>query len=172
MNRREFGKSAALIASAPILRGAPARKPLRAYVGTYSSPAGPEGSKGRGSGIYQFDMDPLSGYLTLRNVFKDDSNPSWIAIDRTRKFLYAANEAEAGSVSAFSIDQNTGQLDVLNRVSSGGAGPAHLSIHPTGKYIFVANYAGGTVAVLPILEGGKVGEPVDVHHHSGTVAAG
>jgi len=149
------------------LRGA--GKPVRAYVGTYSSPQGAEGSKGRGSGIYLFEMDPMSGYLTQRNVFKDDTNPSWLAINRTKTHLYAANETEAGGVSAYSIDGGSGELDLLNRASSGGAGPAHLSIHPNGKHLLVANYAGGTVAVLPILEDGKVGEPIDVHKHTGTL---
>ena len=146
-----------------------AGKPVRAYVGTYSWPQGPEGSKGRGSGIYCFDMDPQSGYLTQRSVFKDDSNPSWIAIDRTRTHLYATNETEVGGVSAFSISAANGELELLNRASSGGAGPAHLSIHPSGKYILVANYAGGSVSVLPIIEGGKVGEPLETRKHSGTV---
>jgi len=169
MNRRQFAKSAAVLAGASRLRGAGAAKTLRAYVGAYSSPLGPEGSKGRGSGVYLFEMDTQSGYLTQRSVCKDENNPSWIAINRTRTHLYAANEMEAGSVSAFSIDSGNGALELLNRASSGGAGPAHLSLHPTGKYVLVANYAGGTVAVLPILEDGKVGEPVDIHKHIGTV---
>jgi len=155
------------MAGASLLRGA--GKPMRAYVGTYSSPQGPEGSKGRGSGIYLFEMDPTSGALTQRSVYKDGSNPSWIALNRTRTCLYAADETETGAVSAFSIDSGSGELTLLNRASSGGAGPAHLSIHPLGKHVLVANYAGGTVAVLPILEDGKVGEPVDIQKHSGTL---
>jgi 6-phosphogluconolactonase (cycloisomerase 2 family) len=155
------------MAGAPLLRGA--GRPVRAYVGTYSSPQGPEGSKGRGQGIYLFDVDSQSGYLTQRSLFKDETNPAWIAIDRTRTHLYAANETAAGAVSAFSIDRGSGELELLNRASSGGAGPAHLSIHPSGKYVLVANYAGGTVAVLPIIEDGKVGEPVDIQKHAGTV---
>lgn len=169
MNRRQFAKSAALLTGAALLKGAGSNKPLRAYVGSYSSPKGPEGSKGRGSGIYIFDMDPQSGFLTQRGLYKDDANPSWIAIDRTKTHMYVANEMEAGKVSALAIDPNTGQLALLNRVSSGGAGPAHLSLHPNGKHVLVANYAGGTVAVLPVIEGGKLGEPIDVHQHSGAV---
>ncbi len=167
MNRREFHRRVAVLGAAPLLSAVPSRT-LRAYVGSYSSPQGPEGSKGRGSGIYLFDVDTQSGYLTQRNVFKDDTNPSWIAIDRTRTHLYAANEAENGSVSAWEIDSGSGELTLLNRASSGGAGPAHLSIHPSGKFVLVANYAGGTVAVLPILGDGKIGEPEDIHKHSGT----
>jgi 6-phosphogluconolactonase (cycloisomerase 2 family) len=168
MNRRDFAKSAAFLAAGSLLEGAAAKKPVRAYVGTYSSPQGAEGSKGRGSGIYLFDMDQTSGALTQRLVFNDDSNPSWIALNKARTHLYAANETEAGAVSAFSIGTN-GELSLLNRASSGGAGPAHLSLHPSEKFLFVANYAGGSVAVLPILGDGKVGEPVDIQKHTGTV---
>jgi 6-phosphogluconolactonase (cycloisomerase 2 family) len=116
-------------------------------------------------------MDPQSGMLTQREVFKDDTNPSWLALDKTRTHLYAANETGGGAVSAFSIDSASGELTLLNRVSSGGAGPAHLSLHPSGKYVLVANYAGGTVAVLPIREDGRVSEPVDVHKDTGTVGS-
>ncbi len=167
MHRREFAKRAALLAARSLATGSV--RPLRAYVGTYSSPQGPEGSKGRGSGIYLFEMDPQSGMLTQRDVFKDDTNPSWLALNKARTHLYAANEMEAGGVSAFSVDAGSGELTLLNRASSGGAGPAHLSLHPSGKYALVANYASGTVAVLPILEDGRVGDPEDVHKDAGNV---
>ena len=166
MNRREFAKRAALFAAGSVaMRGA--ARPVRAYVGTYSNPQGAEGSKGRGSGIHIFDMDSMSGALTKRDVFADTANPSWLAFDKSRTHLYAANETEAGAVSAFSVDSGSGELTLLNRASSGGAGPAHLSLHPSGRYVLVANYSGGTVAVLPILEDGKVGEPCDIEKHAG-----
>jgi 6-phosphogluconolactonase (cycloisomerase 2 family) len=114
-------------------------------------------------------MDPQSGALTQRALFKDDSNPSWLALNQARTHVYAANETAAGAVSAFSIDAGSGELTLLNRASSGGAGPAHLSLHPSGKYVLVANYAGGTVAVLPIREDGRVGEPSDVHKDEGNI---
>ena len=77
-------------------------------------------------------------------------------------------ENEAGSVSAFAIDRSNGQLTLLNTVSSGGAGPAHLSIHPSGKFVLVANYFGGSVAVLPILPDGKLGPASDFKQDAGT----
>jgi 6-phosphogluconolactonase len=83
--------------------------------------------------------------------------------------LYSANETADGSVSAYSIDRANGQLTLLNTVSSQGAGPAHLSVHPSGKYVLVANYAGGTVAVLPILSHGELGPATDVKHDQGPV---
>lgn len=165
------------IASASIAAGLQAAQsggPVLLYVGTYSSPQGPEGSKGRGQGIYLFEMNPVDGTLTQRELFADASNPSWLALDPARRYLYAANETgtykgtASGSVSAFSVDRAAGLLKPLNTVSSEGAGPAHLSVHPSGKYVLVANYAGGTIAVLPVRENGELGAASDVIADNGT----
>jgi 6-phosphogluconolactonase (cycloisomerase 2 family) len=72
-------------------------------------------------------------------------------------------------VSAFSIDRSNGHLTLLNTVSSQGAGPAHLSVHPSGKYVLVANYGGGNVAVLPLRSNGELGSATDVKQDVGTV---
>jgi 6-phosphogluconolactonase (cycloisomerase 2 family) len=147
---------------------APAAGPLLAYVGSYSSPQGPEGSQGRGQGIYLFEMDPAGGALVRREVFANDANPSWLALNPARTHLYAANETatyqgtNSGSVSAYSINRSNGHLTPINTVGSAGAGPAHLSVHPAGKHVLVANYAGGTVAVLPLGVNGELGAASDV----------
>jgi 6-phosphogluconolactonase len=149
--------------------------PNLAHVGSYSSPQGPEGSVGHGLGIYLFQLNPLTGALSQREIFSNESNPSWLAFDPTRTHLYSANEtqdyedANSGSVSAYSIDRSNRHLTLLNTVSSHGAGPAHLSVHPSGKYVLVANYHGGTVAVLPIRPGGELAPASDVKEHKGTV---
>ena len=174
-SRREFLLAGAA-AGARLAGAQPGRpRPPMVYVGTYSSPQGPEGSKGYGQGICLFDMDPASGRLSPREVFKNDANPSWLAFGPGRAHLYSANETatfkgtESGSVSAYAVDRANGRLTLLNTESSGGAGPAHLSVHPSGKFVLTANYAGGTVAVLPIRPNGEVGPPSDVHHDSGVV---
>ena len=152
-----------------------AKNPVLVYVGTYSSPQGPEGSKGHGEGIYLFAMDPATGALTQREVFSDGSNPSWLALHPSQRFLYAVQEVgkpgtqDSGAVAAFSVDRSSGHLTKLNTVSSQGAGPAHLSVHPSGQYLFVANYAGGTFAVLPVMPDGRLGEAVDVQREEGQV---
>jgi 6-phosphogluconolactonase len=181
-SRREFLQGAAAIAVAhPILsllqKGEPHHgvHAVLAYVGSYSSPQGPEGAVGHGQGIYLMEMDPATGALQQRDVFPSDSNPSWLAFDPSRTHLYSANEisnyqgAVSGSVSAYSIDRTTGRLTLLNTVSSEGAGPAHLSVHPSGKYVFVANYHGGTVAVLPVRSNGELGAATDIKHDIGTI---
>ena len=148
---------------------------IRAYVGTYSSPQGAEGSKGNGQGIYLYQMNPATGALSQGKLFSEESNPSWLDFDPSRTHLYAANETatfqglNSGSVSAFSIDRSSGHLALLNTVSSQGAGPAHLSVHPSGQYVLVANYGGGNVAVLPIRPNGELGSATDVKEDAGTV---
>jgi 6-phosphogluconolactonase len=169
--------SASFLVQARQTQARRANGPILAYVGSYSSPQGPEGSKGHGEGIYLFEMNPGTGALSQREVFPDPSNPSWLAFNPSRTHLYAGNEtgtfegAHSGSVSAFSIDRSNGHLMPLNTVSSGGAGPAHLSVHPSGRYVFVANYAGGTVAVLPIRPNGELGTATDIKQDRGTMGS-
>jgi 6-phosphogluconolactonase len=130
-----------------------------AYVGTYTP---------NGQGIHRFKVDPTSGALTQEKVFPSSVNPAWIAFGPGKRFLYSANEVAnfngttTGSVSAYAVNRANGDLTLLNTVTSGGAGPAHLSVDPLGKFVFVANYGGGNVAVLPILANGSLGGPTDV----------
>src|SRR5215472_4282122 len=179
-SRRVFlqGAAAWTTASAVLSHGQRKRRDVMtslAYVGTYSSPEGPEGSKGNGRGIYLFEVDRATGTLSPREVFEDGSNPAWLAFDPSRTHLYSANEihtfqgARSGSVSAYSVDRSNGHLTLLNTVSSEGDGPAHLSVHPSGKYVLVANYAGGTVAVLPVRSNGELGAATDVKEDLGKV---
>ena len=172
LSRRQLLKGAA--ACMPAL-AAGAATPVLAYVGTYSSPQGPEGSKGNGAGILLFQMDPATGILEKRSAFEDGSNPSWLALHPSRAYLYAANEIStfdasgSGAVTAYAIEPTSGRLKRLNTVSSQGAGPAHLSVHPSGKYVFVANYYGGAFAVLPILADGRLGTATDVKRDTADV---
>ena len=179
ISRRKLLKASTGLSVAPAAIAQSARQAsagkgsILAYVGTYSSPQGPEGSKGRGQGIYRFRMNPSDGTLSEQKLFANDSNPSWLAFSPSRNYLYAANETstyqgtKSGSVSAYQVDRSNGDLKLLNTVSSEGAGPAHMSVHPSGKYVFVANYYGGTIAVLPVGSNGELGKPTDVKRDEG-----
>jgi 6-phosphogluconolactonase len=143
---------------------------LVAYVGSYTSPLD-GGSNGKG--IYRVDVDTHTGAMTGLKLVAETPNPSWIVIHPSKKYLYSVNEVvnqESGSVSAFAIEAS-GDLTHLNTVSSEGKGPAHMSLDASGKFALVANYAGGTIAVLPIVEAGKLGAAVDVHHDVDTLGA-
>lgn len=132
---------------------------ILAYVGTYTP---------NGQGIYLFHVNLATGALTQIKVFPSTVNPSWIALDPSKKHLYAADEISnfnggtTGAVTAYSVNQTNGDLTALNTVSSGGAGPAHLSVHPSGKWVLVANYGGGNVAVLPVHMDGSLGNATDI----------
>lgn len=156
-------------------------KPLIAYVGTYTSPlqnmrdTQVDLPPGNGRGIHLFRVNRETGELTPHGLHEMGTSPSALVFDESQKYLYSANETErtgdneAGSVSAFAVDPDNGQLTLLNTVSSGGKGPAHLSIHPSGKYVLVANYFGGSVSVIPIQEDGSLGEATDFKQDTGTV---
>lgn len=135
------------------------------YVGTYTGPTS--------KGIYTFRFDPRTGRATSPQVAAETVNPSFLAVHPNGRFLFAVNEVsdyqgqKSGAVSAFSIDHTTGKLTVLNQVSSRGAGPCYITLDKSGKYVMVANYDSGTVAVFPIGEDGKLGEASSVVQHSG-----
>jgi 6-phosphogluconolactonase len=175
-SRRDFIKTAAYLAlghvtSGRVLAQTAANRRVLAYVGSYTS-AIDGGSNGKG--IYRFEMDARTGAFTKQKLVAETPNPSWIVIHPSKKYLYSVNEIvnqESGSVTAFAIDPTSGDLTPLNVVSSEGRGPAHMSLDASGKYAFVANYAGGTIAVLPIKEGGRLATAVDVHRDSGSVGA-
>ena len=146
------------------------RRTVRAYVGTYSQGS----ATGRGKGIHLFELDAETGALSARDVFETPLSPSWLALDALRAHMYSANAAGgsgSGSVSAYAIDAATGRLTLLNTVSSEGNGPAHASVHASGKYLLVANYEGGTSVVLPIKPDGGLGPATDVKHHEGKPGA-
>ena len=132
------------------------------YVGTYSTAVDGGGSNGKG--IYLFEMNRSTGELSLIKLAAEGRNASWLSLDPSGRYLYAANEVadfagKSGAVSAYAVNRSNGNLQLLNVVSSEGAGPAHLSVDGSGKYVFVANYAGGTVAVLPILKPVRLAQP-------------
>ena len=160
---------------------ATADAPLLAYVGTFSSPLKDtlptqvDLPPGNGRGIHIFRVDRTSGAWTEAGVHELGTSPSCLVVNADGTRLYSANETDRvgpgkhGSVTAFAIDRTTGALEPLNSVSSGGAGPTYVSLHPNGKHLFVANYFGGSVAVLPIQADGSLGEASDVKEDAGEI---
>ncbi|MDP2898259.1 MAG: lactonase family protein, partial [bacterium] len=141
-------------------------KELLLYIGTYTF--------GKSEGIYVYRMDLSSGVLKFASVAKGVVNPSFLAFDPTKRYLYSVSEVSrsagkpGGAVSAFRRNPQTGELTFLNQQPSGGEGPCHLIMHRQGKFVFVAHYAGGCISVLPIREDGRLGEPTDVVRHQGS----
>jgi 6-phosphogluconolactonase (cycloisomerase 2 family) len=166
-SRRSFVQGAAaatIVANVPMAKAMNfGQSPRFAYLGTYTK------GSGNGQGIYQYTANPKTGELTLVQLASTVQDPSFLCPSASGKFLYCTNEISnfmggtTGSVSSFSVDPSTGDLTLLNVVSSTGGGPVYLSLDATGKYLFVANYGGGSIAVLPVHSDGSLGNAVDHH---------
>ncbi len=147
---------------------APAAKPgpVTVYVGTYTD--------GTSRGIYRLTFDASAGTMTEPVLAVETKNPSFLALHPSGRFLYAVGEISSfegqktGAVSAFAVDPKTGDLTLLNQQSSAGTGPCHLVVDKTGRNALVANYGGGTVAVLPIGEDGRLKPASSVRVHEGS----
>jgi len=137
------------------------------YVGTYT-----EGT--RSEGIYLIRMDRHSGQLRRVGSVAAGPNPSFLAIHPNGRMLYAVNELEkyhgrpTGAVSAFAIAQDTGALTPLNEQPSEGGAPCYVSVDRSGRVVLVANYAGGSIAVLPVGANGALDPAAQVVQHTGT----
>jgi 6-phosphogluconolactonase len=116
------------------------------FIGTYSK------------GIYALRDKP--------ELAVETKSPSFLVVHPNQRFVYAANEPE-NALSAFSIDAS-GQLKFLNSVPSRGDGPCHVALDKTGKWLFTANYDGGSVAAFPVHEDGSLGKAAAFVQHSGS----
>ena len=142
------------------------RKDLLVYFGSYT------GAKSKG--VYVSRLDLASGALSRPELAAETTSPSFLAVHPNGTFLYAANEIgdfggkASGSVSAFSINRHTGTLTLLNQQASAGGGPAHLVVDKKGRNVLVANYGGGSVAVLPIDRNGTLKPASAFVQHTGS----
>jgi 6-phosphogluconolactonase (cycloisomerase 2 family) len=155
--------------------------PLIAYIGTFSSPLRDvlptqvDLPPGNGRGIHVFQVNRATGAMAPAGIHEMGTSPSCLALNTSGTHLYSANETDRagedrqGTVSAFAIDRADGKLKLLNSVRSCGAGPTYVSVHPSGRFVLVANYFGGSVAVLPILDDGRLGEATDIKKPAGKI---
>ncbi|HJZ94252.1 MAG TPA: lactonase family protein, partial [Gemmataceae bacterium] len=136
------------------------------FVGTYT------GKMSRG--IYRVELDTATGKLGAPELAAEIASPSFVAIHPNRTHLFCVCEIsdfggkKAGGVASFTLDSKTGALKLINQQSSGGAGPCYVACDKQGKNVLVANYGGGSVAVLPVDKDGKLGEASAFVQHAGS----
>ena len=132
------------------------------YIGTYTD--------GESEGIYKMNFNESTGTLSNSQLVAKETNPSFLAFDKNKEFLYAVNESanfenrNIGSVVSFGV-AGDGTLKKLGRVSSEGAHPCHVAVSQHGERVVVSNYSGGTVAVFES-DAGKLSKAVQVMDHS------
>jgi 6-phosphogluconolactonase len=122
----------------------------------------PDAERGaRGDGVNVYKVEAQSGLWTHIQLVGDLVNPSFLALDRSREFLYGVH-GDLSDISAFAIDRCTGKLSQINRQSTEGKNPVHLAIDPTNRFVVVANHITSTLALLPRKEDGSLGAVVDL----------
>jgi 6-phosphogluconolactonase len=166
--RREFlagtvGVMATLATGGCASMTSPQPLPKFAYVGCYTS----QQRQGRGEGITVHRIDAASGAWTQLQLVKTAENPSWLAFDRTQRFLYVAH-GDGEVVTAFRVDEATGQLSLLGTQDAKGKNGVRLGVDAGDKFVVCANYASGTVAVLPTRPDGSLGPVTDLAALKGT----
>lgn len=187
-SRRVFLRNSVAVSAAVPLVGALPRSraeegddSLIAYAGTFSSPLKDvlptqvDLPPGNGRGIHIFRVNRDTGKMTPAGIHEMGTSPSCLVLNAAGNRLYSANETDRvgdsreGTVTAFEVNPADGKLTPLNTVRSGGAGPTYVSLHPSGKHLLVANYFGGSVAVLPVLADGRLDKPTDVQAPTGKI---
>lgn len=129
-------------------------------IGTYT--------QGKSEGIYVYNFSAQTGEATFKNKASGVSNPSFLAISRDKKQVYAANEEVDGNISSFSFNSKTGTLIFLNKVSAKGEHPCYVSVDPAVKNLFAANYSSGSLSAFPIKKDGSLSESSQFIQHEGT----
>jgi 6-phosphogluconolactonase (cycloisomerase 2 family) len=130
--------------------------PTLMYVGSFTSQG-----RGHGEGLSVFRRNRESDTWMLVQLVEHLADPSFLTIDRRGRFLYSAH-GDGTQAAAYQIDQSTGRLNVLNQQPTGGQNGVHLAIDATNRFLALANYATGSLALLPINQDGSLGALSDL----------
>jgi 6-phosphogluconolactonase len=173
-SRRKFLKVAGLgLAGIPLAFSAYASinqkkktKDYLVYVGTYAKPDA--------KSIFLYRLNGTTGELNPVNAFKGGENPSFLILTPDQRQFFAVNEVgefygrKTGAVSAFSVDNKTGNLVLINQQATGGGAPCYVSLDKTSKFLMVANYSGGNIILFPLQPDGKLGNFTALQQHQGS----
>jgi 6-phosphogluconolactonase len=129
------------------------------YIGTYTTDTNPDSTS---KGIYAYRFNEATGMLAPIGLAAETPSPSYLTASKDGRFVFAVNElqtyqgAPSGIASSFAVDKVTGKLTLLSSQPSRGAGPCHLALDRTGRYLAVANYNGGNYALFPVGNDGRL----------------
>ena len=130
-------------------------------IGTYTG-------TGKDDGIFVYSFNSNTGDFELKSKISGEENPSFLTFNRKGTMVYAVNEVKDGKVSSFKFDQTKGELSFVNRVTSGGAGPCFVEVDNADKFVFVGNFAGGTLSAIPLNTDGSLKTDIQTIKHEGS----
>jgi len=134
---------------------------------TYNLLIGTYTSAGKSDGIYVYTFNSETGEFSYKAQVAGIKNPSYLAIARDGKHVYAVSEVGEGNINAYSFDALSGKLVFINSVSSGGDGPCYVSVDDKNKYVFAGNYDGGSLSAIPIKADGSLSDQIQAIQHEG-----
>ncbi|MEO9004774.1 MAG: beta-propeller fold lactonase family protein, partial [Ginsengibacter sp.] len=158
MTQKSFVILIILFASVSILYGQ--NQNFHLLVGTSTS-------TDESKGIYVYEFNSITGKASYKSMVAVN-NPSYLTVSSDRKYVYAVSEGKTGYINAFTFNSISGDLEPINKQSSGGAGPTYVSSDATGKYVFAANYGGGSLSAIPVEKDGSLGADIQVIKHEGS----
>jgi len=129
-------------------------------IGTYTN-------TGKSKGIYVYQFNSLKGTFKFKGEADGIENPSYLTLSANHRFVYAVNETDNGKVSAFSFNPESGSLNLLNAVPTGGANPCYISVDSKNRNVFIANYTGGSLSSIPLNKDGSLGKDIQILMHTG-----
>jgi len=147
------------------------------FVGTYTQPirfGTGQILEGKGDGMYCLELDYSTGKMKKIAEFTGIDNPSYLTLDKNKKFLYAVNELKAfegkeqGAVSAFALSDDAKTLTFLNQRGTGGTDPCHVVVNRENTHVYVSNFMSGSVCIYPIMPDGSLGEASQFIQHEGS----
>ena len=127
------------------------------------------GATGKDSkGIYRTTINTETGKITKPTLAGEIGSPGFLCLSPDGKRVYSICNVEKGSVAAFNITKDGKTLELINTVSTGDGGAAHVSLDATGKILFSAQYGGGSVAAYAIKSDGSIGPRTALIEHTGS----
>lgn len=133
-----------------------------AYVGGYTT----RDRDGRGDGIRVYRVGEDAVWTHVQHVTGEE-NPSLFTLRPDGRVLYVVHGGLT-YVSAFSIDPVSGELRLLNRQTCNGNNPVDAALDASNRFLVVANYSSGSVAVLPLDADGSLQSVSQLFELTGT----
>jgi 6-phosphogluconolactonase len=127
------------------------------------------GTGGPGAdGIYRARFDTVNGRLSKAERATEVESPGFLALHPDGDKIYAVAGFEGGpGVAGYRIGKDGG-LESINRAPTGDGGGAHVSVHPSGRFLLTAQYGGGSVALFPLDRDGQLGKAQLSRHEGGS----
>jgi 6-phosphogluconolactonase len=137
-------------------------KQFNLIIGSYTT------ASGNDIAVYRFYTE--NGGLAELGGISDVQNASFICVAPNGRFIYAVNEIEGqnpGYVTALAFEPTSGELKLINRQPVMGIGPCYITVNNAQNQVFIANYASGSLSVLPLDKDGSLLPVVQTLKHEG-----